>query len=310
MGRATTPTRAGATAALTLGALGVVFGDIGTSPLYALKAVLHEAGPVTRTDVYGVTSLVVWTLVVIVGILHVGVLLTADNRGEGGILALASLLRSGTRRPRLSTAVTMAAMVGAALFLGDSVLTPAISVLAASEGLEVASPSFSHLVLPVALVILIGVFVLQQVGSGRIGVVYGPVMLVWFGVLAAGGIGSLAQDPGVLAALSPTWAVSFLAQDPLTGFLTLGAVVLVVTGAEALYTDLGHFGRRPIALGWWCLVFPCLVIAYLGEASAVIRDPSTATDPFYAVVPAWATVPVLVMSRVPVRDKAVMPMLE
>lgn len=295
MGRASTPTSAGGTAALALGALGVVFGDIGTSPLYAMRSILDEAGPVTRTDVYGVTSLVVWTLVLIVGVLHVGVLLTADNRGEGGILALASLLRRTTTRARTTTVVTLAAMLGAALFLGDSVLTPAISVLAASEGLEVASPSFSRFVLPVALVILLGVFVLQQVGSGRIGVVYGPVMVVWFVVLAVGGIGSLVQDPGVIASLSPTWAASFVARDPLTAFLTLGAVVLVVTGAEALYTDLGHFGRRPIALGWWCLVFPCLVVAYLGEASAVVRDPAAASDPFYAVVPSWATVPVLVI---------------
>jgi KUP system potassium uptake protein len=282
-------------APLALGALGVVFGDIGTSPLYALRSILSEAGSTARVDVYGVTSLTVWALVVIVGTLHVGVLLSADNDGEGGILALASLLRRGTSGGRLAGAVVVTAMVGAALFLGDSILTPAISVLAASEGLEVAAPSFAHVVLPLALLILVGVFVLQQVGSGKIGVAYGPVMLVWFLVLGVGGAASVVQEPGVLEALSPTWAVRFLVDDPLTGFLTLGAVVLVVTGAEALYTDLGHFGRRPIALAWWALVFPCLVLAYLGEASAVTRDPSAAGDPFYAVVPSWATVPVLVL---------------
>jgi KUP system potassium uptake protein len=293
--RATTLRAPGAVLPLALGALGVVFGDIGTSPLYALRSILGEAGATTQDDVYGVTSLVVWALVLVVGVLHVAVLLTADNHGEGGILALASLLRRSTRKRRATTVVSVAAMVGAALFLGDSVLTPAISVLAASEGLEVASPSFSHLVVPVALVILLGVFVLQQVGSGKIGVVYGPVMLLWFLVLGVGGLASVVQDPGVVASLSPTYAASFLARDPLTGFLTLGAVVLVVTGAEALYTDLGHFGRRPIALAWWWLVFPCLVVAYLGEAAAVVRDPAQAGNPFYAVVPTWATVPVLVI---------------
>ena len=286
---------AAAVAPLALGALGVVFGDIGTSPLYALRAVLDEAGPASRAEIYGVTSLVVWALVVVVGALHVGVLLSADNDGEGGILALASLLRRGATRGRFAGAVVVTAMIGAALFLGDSILTPAISVLAASEGLEVAAPSFARVVLPLALTILIGVFVLQQVGSGRIGVAYGPVMLLWFLVLGAGGVASMAQDPGVLEALSPTWGVRFVAADPLTGFLTLGAVVLVVTGAEALYTDLGHFGRTPIAVAWWALVFPCLVLAYLGEASAVTRDPSAAGDPFYAVVPSWATIPVLVI---------------
>lgn len=186
-------------------------------------------------------------------------------------------------------------MVGAALFLGDSILTPAISVLSASEGLEVASPSLRHLVVPIAIVILLGVFLLQPVGSGRIGAAYGPVMLCWFLVLGVSGLGSLAQDPQALQALSPTWGLSFLREHPGTGFLTLGAVVLVVTGAEALYTDLGHFGRRAIARAWWVVVFPALVLAYLGEAAAVVRDPSAAGNPFYGVVPSWATIPVLLL---------------
>jgi KUP system potassium uptake protein len=222
-----------AQAAVVLGALGVVFGDIGTSPLYALKSILKDSGAITRDDVYGVTSLVVWALVTVVGVLHVSVMLTADNEGQGGVLALAALLRRGVTRGRLRVAVSVAAMIGAALFLGDSILTPAISVLSASEGLEVAAPSMSHLVVPLALVILLGVFLLQPVGSGRIGAAYGPVMLAWFVVLGAGGIASLVQDPQVLEALSPTWGVRFVAGHPGTGFLTLGAVVLVVTGAEA-----------------------------------------------------------------------------
>jgi KUP system potassium uptake protein len=278
-----------------LGALGVVFGDIGTSPLYALRAILKDSEAVSRDDVYGVTSLVVWALVTVVGVLHVAVMLTADNDGEGGVLALAALLRRGMARGRLRIAVSVAAMVGAALFLGDSILTPAISVLSASEGLEVASPSMSHLVVPLALVVLVGVFLLQPVGSGRIGVAYGPVMLVWFLVLGVGGAASVVQDPQVLEALSPTWGVAFVGAHPATGFLTLGAVVLVVTGAEALYTDLGHFGRRAIAAAWWTVVFPALVLAYLGEAAAVLRDPSAAGNPFYGVVPSWATIPVLAL---------------
>jgi KUP system potassium uptake protein len=287
---------AGPLGAVALGALGVVFGDIGTSPLYALHSILHESGSTSRDDVYGVTSLVVWALVGVVGVLHVAVLLTVDNDGEGGVLALASLLRRGMAHGRARTAVTVAAMIGAALFLGDSILTPAISVLSASEGLEVAAPSFSHLVVPLAVVILLGVFLLQRVGSGRIGVAYGPVMVGWFLLLGVSGLTSLAQDPQTLEALSPTWAVSFLAAHPGPGFLTLGAVVLVVTGAEALYTDLGHFGRRAITTAWWGLVFPALVLAYLGEAAAVVRDPSSAGNPFYGVVPSWATIPVLVLA--------------
>jgi KUP system potassium uptake protein len=274
----------------------VVFGDIGTSPLYALRSILHESDASSRADVYGVTSLVVWALVSVVGVLHVAVLLSTDNDGEGGVLALASLLRRGMSRGRLRTAAAVAAMVGAALFLGDSILTPAISVLSASEGLEVAAPSLRHLVVPIAIVILLGVFLLQPVGSGRIGVAYGPVMLCWFLVLGVSGLASLVQDPRTLDALSPTWAVSVLGTHPGTGFLTLGAVVLVVTGAEALYTDLGHFGRRPITTAWWAVVFPALVLAYLGEAAAVLRDPSNTGNPFYGVVPSWATIPVLVLA--------------
>ena len=286
----------GPLALVAFGALGVVFGDIGTSPLYALRSILHESGSTSRDDVYGVTSLVVWALVSVVGVLHVAVLLRADNDGEGGVLALASLLRKGMPRGRLRNAVTVAAMVGAALFLGDSILTPAISVLSASEGVQVAAPSLSHLVVPFAVAILLGVFLLQQIGSGKIGIAYGPLMLCWFAVLGVTGLSSLVQTPQTLEALSPTWAVSFLTAHPGPGFLTLGAVVLVVTGAEALYTDLGHFGRRAITTAWWAVVFPALVVAYLGEAAAVVRDPTSAGNPFYGVMPSWATIPVLVLA--------------
>jgi KUP system potassium uptake protein len=276
-------------------ALGVVFGDIGTSPLYAMRTMLHDAGSIDRTAVYGVTSLVIWTLVLIVTVLFVGILLRADNEGEGGPLALVALVRRSTTSSRIAVFAGVAGMAGAAMFLGDSVITPAISVLSAAEGLEVASPSLKVAVIPIAIVILLGVFVLQRIGSGKIGKVYGPVMVVWFAILAVGGIGSLAQSPGALQALSPTWGARFVLQDPLVGFLTLGAVILAVTGAEALYADLGHFGRPAITRAWLLLVLPSLVLAYLGEAGAILRDGSkAAADPFYSVVPGWATIPVLV----------------
>jgi KUP system potassium uptake protein len=279
-----------------IGALGVVFGDIGTSPLYALRGILKEGNDLSRDTVYGLTSMVIWSLVVVVTVLYVGLLLRTDNEGEGGLLALVALVRRATRRPRTVRAVAVLGMAGAAFFLGDSIITPAISVLSAAEGLEVASPSLDRIVLPVALAILAGVFVMQRIGSGRIGKVYGPVMLVWFLVLAAGGAASVVRDPGVVAAVSPYWAVRFFLDDPLTGFLSLGAVVLVVTGAEALYADLGHFGRPAILWSWLAVVFPALLLAYLGEAAEVLRDPSAASEPFYAVVPGWATIPVLVVA--------------
>ncbi len=285
-------------AAVTMvAALGVVFGDIGTSPLYAMRTMLHEAGRVDRVAVYGVTSLVIWTLIGIVSVLFVGMLLRADNEGEGGPLALVALVRRSSTSARVAVVASVAGMFGAAMFLGDSVITPAISVLSAAEGLEVASPSLKVLVLPIAVVVLIGVFVLQQVGSGKIGKIYGPVMCVWFALLAVTGIASVVQSPEVLQAVSPLWAVRFFLDAPLTAFLTLGAVILAVTGAEALYADLGHFGRPAITRAWSMLVLPALVLAYLGEAGAVEREGlKAAANPFYAVVPGWATIPVLIIA--------------
>jgi len=279
-----------------VGALGVVFGDIGTSPLYAMRTVLGESGPVDPSTVLGVTSTVIWSLLLVVTMLYVGVLLGTDNEGEGGLLALLALLRRAPRQRRVMAAAAVLAMAGAAMFLGDCVVTPAISVLSAAEGLEVVSPSLHVVVLPVALVILAGVFVLQRIGSGGIGVFYGPIMVVWFVLLAVGGAVSVSRHPEALQALSPHWAVRYFVDDPRTAFLSLGAVILAVTGAEALYADLGHFGRVAITRAWLFMVLPALVVAYLGEASAVIRDPSQATNPFYAVVPGWATIPVLALA--------------
>jgi KUP system potassium uptake protein len=283
-------------ALLALGALGVVFGDIGTSPLYAMRTILGEGNDLSRETVYGLTSTVVWSLVIVVTVLYVGLLMRTNNEGEGGLLALVALVRRTTSKTRTITVVSVLGMVGAAMFLGDSVITPAITVLSASEGLEVANPSLARWAVPVAVVILVGVFLLQRVGSGKIGGFYGPVMMVWFLVLGTTGAVSLARDVQVAQALSPHWAVAFFLANPATAFLSLGAVILAVTGAEALYTDLGHFGRPAILTAWVAVVLPALLLAYLGEAAAVLRDGSAADQPFYAVVPSWATIPVLVVA--------------
>lgn len=279
-----------------VGALGVVFGDIGTSPLYAMRTILGHADTLDTVTVYGMTSTVIWSLLVVVTLLYVGLLLGRDNDGEGGLLALLGLLRRSPAGTRIVVAATVIAMVGAAMFLGDCVVTPAISVLSAAEGLEVVNPSLKVAVLPIALTILLGVFVLQRAGTGRIGAFYGPVMVLWFAVLAVGGAVSVVQDPAVLRAVSPHWALRFFLDEPATAFLSLGSVILAVTGAEALYADLGHFGRAAITRAWLFVVLPALVVAYLGEASAVLDDPSAATDPFYAEVPSVATIPVLVLA--------------
>jgi KUP system potassium uptake protein len=283
---------------VAVGALGVVFGDIGTSPLYAMRAVMSTLGGGSRNPdlVYGVTSTIIWSLVLVVTVLYVALLLRTDNEGEGGLLALVALCRRSTRKSRVAVTVTLVGMVGAAMFLGDSVVTPAISVLSAAEGLDIAAPSISTYILPIALLILAGIFAVQRFGSGRIGNAYGPVMLVWFVILAVFGVRGLLEDPAALQALSPSLAVGYLAGHPATAFVSLGAVVLAVTGSEALYADLGHFGRPAITKAWLWIVLPALTIAYLGEAAAIVSDPAGASNPFYAVVPGWATIPVLVLA--------------
>jgi KUP system potassium uptake protein len=281
-----------------VGALGVVFGDIGTSPLYAMRAILGEGDDLSRDTVYGLTSMVIWSLLLVVTGLYVMLLMRVDNEGEGGLLALFGLLRRRLPAGRVTVAATLVAMVGAAMFLGDSIITPAITVLSAAEGIQVADPALHVVVLPAAVAILVGVFLLQQKGSGTIGKLYGPAMVVWFALLAVTGAASLARDPGTLAAVSPSYAVLFAVRDPVTAFVALGSVILTVTGAEALYADLGHFGRTAIARAWLGLVLPALVVAYLGEAAEVLRDPSSAGNPFYGVVPAWARVPVVVVATV------------
>jgi KUP system potassium uptake protein len=275
------------TAALALGALGVVFGDIGTSPLYAVQTVfsLNATRPVEpdRIAIYGVISLVFWAVTVIVTLKYVVFVMRASNDGEGGIMALIALLLRGAKRRQAGAIAVLVALgiFGASLFFGDSMITPAISVLSAVEGLEVVSPSLSHLVVPIAAVILIGLFMAQRLGTAAVARFFGPVMLVWFTAIAALGVHGVVQHPGVLEALSPSWGVRFLLRDGLTGFLALGGVVLAVTGAEALYADMGHFGAAPIRRAWLLVAFPALTLNYLGQGALLAEDPAGIANPFY-----------------------------
>jgi KUP system potassium uptake protein len=287
-------------AALTLGALGVVFGDIGTSPLYALQAVFAaDDGAVkpTEGDVYGIISLVVWSITLIVSIKFVTFIMRADNDGEGGIMALVALIRRvRLDRPAVKAALVAAGLFGVALFYGDGMITPAISVLSAVEGIEVAEPSLESIVLPITLAVLAGLFAIQRFGTEAIGRLFGPVMVLWFGVLAAAGVGRLAHDPDILQALSPHYAVEFFADHPGIAFISLGSVVLTVTGAEALYADMGHFGRPPISRGWFFVVFPALTLNYMGQGSLIVAHPEMISNPFYLLLPEWSRVPMVVLA--------------
>src|SRR5215203_232521 len=290
----------GAGIALTLGALGVVFGDIGTSPLYALQTVFHaDHGevPTSLSAVYGVLSLVFWSITIIVSIKYVTFIMRADNDGEGGIMALIALIqRAGL--PARSTQLVLISLgiFGAALFYGDGMITPAISVLSAVEGLEVVSPSLDSLVVPIALAILTALFVIQRFGTGAVGRLFGPVMGLWFGILAIAGIAQISQRPGVLRALSPSYAVEFFVEHGGIAFVALGSVVLAVTGAEALYADMGHFGRRPIRRAWFFLVFPALTLNYLGQGALILESPKAISDPFFLLMPEWARIPVVILA--------------
>ncbi|WP_431246631.1 potassium transporter Kup [Leifsonia xyli] len=283
-----------------LAALGVVFGDIGTSPLYALKTVfLLDNGAVRaqQDDVFGVISLMFWSVTIIVSIKYLGVLMRADNDGEGGVMALAALAKRlyAGHASRAGTLLVIG-IVGVALFYGDSIITPAISVLSAVEGLHVTVPAISHMVIPIAAVILILLFAVQRYGTGKVGVLFGPVMVLWFAVLAAAGLVMVVQHPDVLLGLSPTYAVTFIVAHPTVSFIALGAVVLVITGAEALYADMGHFGRSPIRRAWFFLVFPALTINYLGQAALILHDPAARANPFFLLIPEWGRLPMVVLA--------------
>ncbi len=271
---------------LALGSVGVVYGDIGTSPLYAFREALAAAvgtGPIDRTAVLGVLSLILWALIVVVTVKYVLVLLRADNNGEGGTLSLTALASRVLGRRTMT--VFMLGIVGAAMFYGDSVITPAISVLSAVEGLKIATPAFDHVVVPLTVVILVALFAVQSRGTARVASLFGPVMAVWFVAIAAAGLTHLADDPHVFAAINPWYGVRFLYHHGTIGLVTLGAVFLAVTGGEALYADLGHFGHRPIQAAWLGLVLPSLVINYFGQGALVLADPTAISNPFYRLVP-------------------------
>jgi KUP system potassium uptake protein len=283
--------------ALALGSVGVVYGDIGTSPLYAFREAVNaaaESGPVTRDIVLGVLSLILWALIIVVVIKYVLLLLRADNNGEGGTLSLTALATRALGRR--TTLVFLLGVVGASMFLGDAVITPAISVLSAVEGLKLATPAFAHYVVPLTIAILIGLFAAQSYGTARVASLFGPIMVVWFVAIAAAGLLHISDDPGVLHAINPLYAVTFLYSHGQIGLVTLGAVFLVVTGGEALYADLGHFGRRPIQTAWFCLVLPALLLNYFGQGAKVLAEPAAIENPFYRLVPEMLLLPMVVLA--------------
>jgi KUP system potassium uptake protein len=287
-------------AKLSLAALGIVFGDIGTSPIYAIRECFHgDYGiPVTHENILGVLSLVFWTLVMIVSIKYLTFLLRADNNGEGGVLALTALIKRKKILKGRWLGLISAGLFGACLLYGDGMITPAISVLSAIEGIRIITPVFKPYIVPLTIVILAGLFLLQSRGTEKVGGLFGPVMLVWFFVLAVLGIIQIANNPKVLVALFPWRAIVFVAHNRLHGFVVLGAVFLVATGAEALYADMGHFGSRPIRLTWTFLVFPALVLNYFGQGAFLMLKPEASHHPFYALVPQWALIPMVLLATV------------
>ena len=288
----------GALASLTLAAIGVVYGDIGTSPLYALKEVFaHGHVPLNEHNILGILSLVFWTLTSIVSIKYVALILRADNHGEGGLIAMLALASQAVKdRPKLRSRLLLVGIFGTAIFFGDGVITPAVSVLSAVEGLEVATPAFHKFIVPVTLVVLTGLFAAQRFGTAAVGRFFGPVMVVWFAVLAVLGVVHIADNPAVLAALSPHYALEFLFGQPAVAFVALGSVVLCVTGAEALYADMGHFGKRPIRLAWFVGVMPALVLNYFGQGAMLLAHPSKVDNPFFEMAPSWALYPLIALA--------------
>ncbi len=282
-------------AALTLGAIGVVYGDIGTSPLYALKEVFaHGRLPLTPENIMGILSLMFWTLTIIVSLKYVTLILRADNNGEGGLIAMLALASTAVAdRPALRSKLLLLGIFGTAIFFGDGVITPAISVLSAVEGLEVAAPGLKRYVVPITLVVLTALFIVQRHGTGGIGKFFGPITLVWFLVLAVLGLVHVIRNPAVLAAMSPHYALGFIIEHPGLSFIALGALILCATGAEALYADMGHFGKKPIRLAWFSLVMPALLINYFGQGAMLLAHPENVSNPFYEMAPHWALYPLV-----------------
>src|ERR1700686_2436796 len=282
---------------LTIAALGVVYGDIGTSPLYAVRQSLLPFGDTSEPAILGALSLIIWSLALVVTVKYVAVIMRADNRGEGGLLALTALVLRTTGRDRKRYLWIMAAgLVGAALFYGDGVITPAISVLSAVEGLKVATPLFEPYVLPITVILLVGLFLLQRRGTAQVGEFFGPVMALWFVVIAGLGLIQIVQYWRILLALNPFYGVSYLVSDPWRGFILLGAVVLAVTGAEALYADMGHFGAQPIRRAWLSFVFPALLLNYFGQGALLLKSPGALENPFFRLGPDWALYPLVALS--------------
>ncbi len=290
-------------AALVVGALGVVFGDIGTSPIYTMQTVFNPGDPrpvpVSVQSVLGIASLVFWSVLIIVTVTYVVLVMRADNDGEGGIMALITLIRQHGAPGGRRVAAVLAALgiFGASLFFGDSMITPAISVLSAVEGLKVVQPSLEHLVVPITAVIILGLFAAQRMGTAAVGRLFGPVMVGWFLAIAACGIRGVALRPQVLQALSPTYAAGYLVGHFPTAFFALAAIVLAVTGAEALYADMGHFGRPAITRGWLILVFPACILSYLGQGALILDDPArNLASPFFLLVPGWGRLPMVLLA--------------
>ncbi len=284
--------------ALSVGAVGVVYGDIGTSVLYAMKEVFGSGHvPFTPANVYGILSIFFWTLTVIISLKYVTLILRADNHGEGGLVAMLALASSAVKdKPRLHRGMLVVGIFGTCLFYGDGVITPAISVLSAAEGLEVISPDFKRFVMPMTLVILFGLFAVQKHGTAGIGKFFGPITLVWFAAISALGLLHIAQEPAILWAISPHYALTFIIEQPGTTFIILGAVVLCVTGGEALYADMGHFGKKPIRLAWFAVVMPSLTLNYFGQGALLLREPDAVANPFFNMAPDWALIPMVVLA--------------
>jgi KUP system potassium uptake protein len=279
---------------LALGSIGVVYGDIGTSPLYALREAVNAAtggGPITEPIIFGILSLIVWALILVVTLKYVLILLNADNRGEGGTLSLMALAQRSMGKNLV--VIPVLGMIGAALFFGDAIITPAISVLSAVEGLEVYTATFKPYVMPITIAILIGLFAVQSSGTAAVARFFGPITLVWFAAIAAAGLIHIGDHPAVLQSFNPLHAVSFLSSHGQIGFVTLGAVFLAVTGAEALYADLGHFGKRPIQMAWLVVVLPALAINYLGQGAMLLNNPTAISNPFFLMIPEWALLPMV-----------------
>jgi KUP system potassium uptake protein len=281
---------------LAVAAVGVVFGDIGTSPLYTMREAFHgpHAMPLTEANVFGVLSLVFWSLILVVSVKYVIFIMRADNRGEGGIMAMMALAMQAVGDNKAARRfIIVLALLGAALFYGDGVITPAMSIMGAVEGLKVAAPAFEQYVVPITLVVVIGLFAFQRSGTAKVGAVFGPVMVLWFVVLGALGLAEIHEYPTILKSLNPWYGVLFFTAHPLVSFLALGTVVLAITGAEAVYADMGHFGRSPIRVAWYWIVFPGLILNYLGQGALILAHPETAKNPFYLLAPDWALYPMI-----------------